>query len=150
MEERVNLGKSAPELYYSVVKLDQLATQAIAAAGISEGFAHLLRIRASQMNKCAYSIRLHTLDALAKGESLDRISVLPAWREALYFDERERAALELLEAITLVAQQQVPDSIYAHASTLLSDEEIAAIEWLAVVINAWNRIAVASRYTVEP
>lgn len=148
MRERVNLGKSAPALYQAVVELDRLASEAAAQAGIATGFAHLLRLRASQLNQCAFCVRLHARDALASQESGDRIAVLPAWRETDYFSPKECAALELVEAITLVADGQVPDAVYAQAAGVLSKEEIAAVEWLAVVINAWNRIAISSRYPV--
>ena len=149
MENRVNLGKAAPDLYQTVVVLDRLALEHAASAGIAEGFAHLLRLRASQLNQCAFCIRLHTRDALASGESSDRISVLPAWRETQYFNEKERAALALSEAMTLIAEGQVPEAIYEEAAAVLSNEEIAAVEWLAIVINAWNRIAIPSRYPVN-
>ncbi|WP_211168910.1 carboxymuconolactone decarboxylase family protein [Aromatoleum toluvorans] len=148
MKERINLGKTQPQLYQAVINLDKLASQAIASSGIAEGFSHLIRLRASQINQCAFCVRLHTRDALASGESSDRISVLPAWRETGYFTEKERAALALVEAITLVADGQVPDSVYEQAAATLSREEIAAIEWLSIVINTWNRIAIASRYPV--
>ncbi|UZR29056.1 carboxymuconolactone decarboxylase family protein [Methylococcus mesophilus] len=149
MSARVHLGKAAPDLYQAVVALDKLAAQATLSAGLTSGFSHLMRLRASQINQCAYCIRLHTRDALASGESSDRIGVLPAWRETGYFTEKERAALELVEAITLISEGQVPDTVYTHAAALLSKEEIAAVEWLAIVINAWNRIAISSRYPVE-
>ncbi|MDR2195252.1 MAG: carboxymuconolactone decarboxylase family protein [Gallionellaceae bacterium] len=148
MIERVNLGKSAPALYQSVIALDQLASDAIAQAGVDNGFSHLLRLRASQINQCAFCVRLHMRDALASGESNDRIAVLPAWRETSYFNPKERAALELVEAITLISDGQVADAIYERAANALSKDEISAIEWLAVVINAWNRIAISSRYPV--
>lgn len=149
MSARVHLGKVAPDLYQAVAALDKLASQTAASAGISDGLSHLLRLRASQINQCAYCVRLHTRDALASGESSDRISVLPAWRETGYFTEKERAALELCEAVTMISEGQVPDTVYAQAAALLSKEEIAAIEWLAIVINAWNRIAISSRYPVK-
>ena len=149
MENRVNLGKAAPALYQTVAALDRQAGEYAKSAGIAEGFAHLLRLRASQLNQCAYCVRLHTRDALASGESSDRISVLPAWRETKYFNEKERAALALSEAVTLIAEGQVPEATYEQAAAVLSREEIAAVEWLAVVINAWNRIATPSRYPVE-
>ena len=79
----------------------------------------------------------------------DRISVLPAWRETKYFSDKERAALALIEAITLISDGQVPESVYSEAAAVLSDQEIAAVEWLGVVINAWNRIATSSRYPVH-
>lgn len=150
MENRINLGKVAPQLYQSVVNLDRLASELAVSAGITKGFAHLLRLRASQLNQCAYCLRLHTRDALASGESNDRVSVLPAWRETQYFNDKERAALALVEAVTLIFDGQVSDSVYAEATTTLSAEEIAAVEWLGVAINAWNRIAIPSRYPVKP
>lgn len=149
MSERINLGKAAPRLYQAVAGLDRLASKAAATAGIAEGFAHLLRLRASQLNQCAFCVRAHTRDALASGESSDRVSVLPAWRDTAYFTEKERAALELAEAVTLVSEGQVADAIYERAAASLSRDEISAIEWLAIVINAWNRIAISSRYPVK-
>jgi AhpD family alkylhydroperoxidase len=150
MSERINLGKSAPDLYKAVIGLDKLASEFAASMGLAEGFMHLLRLRASQINQCAYCVRTHTRDALSSGEIPDRISVLPAWRETGYFNAKERAALALVEAITLIADGQVPDAVYEHAAADLSQAEISAIEWLAVVINAWNRIAISSRYSVKP
>ena len=149
MTERINLGKSAPKLYQALAELDRQASEAVAQAGITEGFSHLLRLRASQVNQCAVCIRLHTRDALGSGESSDRLAVLPAWRETAYFTPQERAALELVEAITLVADGQVPDAVYTQAAAVLSDAEISAVEWLAIVINAWNRVAISSRYPVK-
>lgn len=150
MSERVNLRKARPELYQAVSNLDKLSSQAAKDAGFDDGFCHLLRLRASQINQCAFCVRLHARDAQASGESLDRISVLPAWRETQYFTEKECAALELVETITLISDGQVPDSVYANVAGSLSSEEISAIEWLSVVINAWNRIAISSRYPVKP
>jgi AhpD family alkylhydroperoxidase len=149
MSARVNLGKAAPELYQAVSSLDKLASQATKSAGLDEGFCHLLRLRASQVNQCAFCVRMHTRDALDSGESTDRISVLTAWRETQYFTQKERAALELVEAITLISNGQVPDSVYAKAAEELSSEEMAAVEWLSVVINTWNRVAISSRYPVK-
>ncbi|HEX7647420.1 MAG TPA: carboxymuconolactone decarboxylase family protein [Noviherbaspirillum sp.] len=149
MSERVNLGKSAPALYQSVIELDRLASEALTTAGISEGFSHLLRLRASQINQCAFCVRLHARDALSSGESSDRVAVLAAWKETEYFTPRERAALELVEAVTLISEGQLPDAIYEQAAATLTNEEVSAIEWLAVVINTWNRIAISSRYPVK-
>ena len=150
MSERVNMGKSAPALYQAVAGLDKLASQAAAAAGMTEGFTHLLRLRASQINQCAFCVRLHTRDALASGEAIDVVSVLPAWRETEYFSDKERASLELVEAITLISDGQVPDAVYERAAASLSRDELSAVEWLAVAINAWNRVAISSRYPVRP
>ena len=149
MSQRVDLVKSSTSLYQAVVELDRLASEHAASAGIDEGFSHLIRLRASQINQCAYCVRLHSRDALASGESPDRVAVLPAWRETEYFSQKERAALELAEAVTLVSTGQVPDSIYEQAAEVLSPEELSAIEWLAIAINSWNRIAISSRYPVK-
>jgi AhpD family alkylhydroperoxidase len=150
MTERLNLGKSAPDIYKAVGAVDRLVSEALASAGISQGFGHLLRLRASQINHCAYCIKVHTRDALASGEAAERATVLPAWRETDYFSAKERAALELVEAVTLISEGQVPDAVYERAAAVLSADEIVAIEWLAIVINSWNRIAISSRYPVRP
>jgi AhpD family alkylhydroperoxidase len=149
MDDRVNLGKTEPALYQAVVELERLATQAVGKAGMATGFSHLLRLRASQINQCAFCVRLHARDALASGESSDRVAVLAAWRETDYFSGKERAALGLVEAITSIAQGQVPDAVYAQAAAQLTRDEVSAVEWLAIVINTWNRIAIASRYPVK-
>jgi len=150
MSERVNIGKAVPELYKAIAGLDKLSAEVAAAAGLAEGFTHLLRLRASQINQCAFCVKMHTSDALASGESIGRVSVLPAWRETAYFNDKERASLELIEAMTLISDGQVPDEVYERVAGMLSKEEIAAVEWLGVVINAWNRIAISSRYPVKP
>ena len=147
---RINLGQSAPELYKKVAELDALAMQKISEANIAEGFAHLLKLRASQINECAFCIRMHSQDALKSGETIERISLLNAWRETEYYDETERAALTLIEAITLISENQIPDAVYEDALPFLTDEQISAVEWLAIVINTWNRIAISSRYSVKP
>jgi AhpD family alkylhydroperoxidase len=150
MDNRVNLGKEAPELYQAVAALAKLVNEDAAKAGLAEGFTHLLRLRASQINGCAFCLRLHARDALKAGESTDRISLLPAWRESGYFNDKERAALALVEAVTRIADGQVPDSVYGAAAAVLSADEIVAVEWIAIVINTWNRIAISSRYPVNP
>lgn len=149
MTERLNLGKSSTDLYQTVVELDRRVSRSLNRAGITEGFSHLLRLRASQINRCAFCVRLHARDALASGESSDRLAVLAVWKETDYFTLKERAALELVEAITLISVDQLPDVIYEQAAENLSSEEVSAVEWLAVVINTWNRIAISSRYPVR-
>ncbi|SPL69567.1 carboxymuconolactone decarboxylase family protein [Acinetobacter stercoris] len=148
--DRVNLSKAAPELYKTVAELDNLAMQRVKQAKIAEGFAHLLKLRASQINQCAFCIRMHTHDALKTGETIDRVVLLDAWRETEYFTPKEQAALQLIEEITLLPIQHFPEAHYQTSAEQLSSEEIAAIEWLAIVINSWNRIAIASHYKVAP
>jgi len=150
MRERPNLKQSSPAIYQAIGALERLVSEALTSAGIGQGFAHLLRLRASQINHCAYCIKVHTRDALASGEAAERATVLPAWRETGYFSEKERAALELVEAITLISEGQVPDAVYQRAAAVLSKDEIVAVEWLAIAINSWNRIAISSRYPVGP
>ena len=148
--ERVNLGKTAPELYKAVLELENLSMQKVKQAGLDIGFSHLLKLRASQINQCAFCVRMHTQDAIKVGESMERIALISAWRESDYFSEKERAALILIEEITLIANQHFPDSAYQDAAKVLSEAEITAIEWVAIVINAWNRIAISSQYAVKP
>jgi AhpD family alkylhydroperoxidase len=114
-------------------------------SGIDPGLHELLKIRASQINGCAYCIDMHTKDARAHGESEQRIYALPAWRETPFFTARERAALALTEAITLVHDGQVPDDVYAEAARHFEEPELAAVIWAATVINGWNRVAITSR-----
>lgn len=147
---RVNLGKASPEAYRAVDGLDKLARDMAASAGLATGFVHLLKLRASQLNQCAFCVRMHTRDALKAGETSDRVSVLTAWRESEYFTDKERAALLLAEAVTEVSDGQISDAVYSEAASHLDEREIAAVEWVAIVINAWNRIAIGSRYPVKP
>ena len=148
--KHVNLAQAVPELYKTVIELDKISTQKIKEAGINEGFSHLLKLRASQINQCSFCVRMHTQDAVKCGESIERIALTSAWRESEYFDAKERAALILIEEITLIAQQHFPDAAYENATKELNQDEIAAIEWLAIVINTWNRIAISSQYSVIP
>ena len=116
MTDRVYLGKAVPALYNTVAEADKLAVQAALDAGWHKGFVHLLKLRASQINGCAFCLRMHARDALAAGDSADRLAVLPAWRETTYFSDKEGAALALLEAVTEIAEGQLPDEVYARAA----------------------------------
>lgn len=148
--QRIDLGEAAPELYQTVLELEKLSMQKAQQAGLDLGFSHLLKLRASQINQCAFCVRMHTQDAIKAGESVERIALISAWRESGYFSEKERAALILIEEITLLATQHFPDSAYQQAAKSLSDAELAAIELIAIVINMWNRIAISSQYAVNP
>lgn len=147
---RVSPGKAAPQLREKVNELDGLVVEFANTIGIADGFVHLLKLRASQLNECAYCVRLHARDALRAGESADRVSLVAAWRDSQYFDEKERAGLALVESITLIADEHVPDDVYAGAAAVLSDDEIAAVQWIVTVISAWNRISIPGRPTVTP
>jgi AhpD family alkylhydroperoxidase len=109
-----------------------------------------MKLRASQINHCAFCCKMHSSDALSHGIAADKLHTLPAWRETEYFSAQERAALALVEAVTLIADGQVPDDVYEEAAAVLNEKQLAAVQWLAITINAWNRIAIASRYPVGP
>lgn len=141
---RVKMSAAEPAIYQAMLALDE----AVANAGIERSLAELVRIRSSQVNGCAYCLDIHTLDARAVGETEQRIYALAAWRETPFFTDRERAALALAEAVTLVHDGQVPDDVYAAAAEVFEDHEIAKLLWLMVVINAWNRIGISNR--LEP
>lgn len=150
MAQRIHMGKAEPAAYKAVGELEKQVRESLDRAGIPEGFVHLLKLRASQINGCSYCVRLHARDARATGESEDRIALTAAWRESSYFSEEERASFDLMEAITLIHDGQLADEVYENAASVLTEQKIAALEWLAVVINVWNRIAVPSRYPVTP
>ena len=105
----------------------------------------LVEIRASQINGCAYCLDMHTKDARAAGETEQRIYALSAWRETPFFTDRERAALEWTEAVTLVADSHVPDDVYAQVAQQFNEEEIVALTFAVIVINSWNRLQVSFR-----
>jgi AhpD family alkylhydroperoxidase len=105
----------------------------------------LVEIRASQINGCAYCLDMHTKDARAAGETEQRIYALNAWRETPFFTDRERAALEWAEAVTLVAETHVPDDVYERVTEQFSEEELVDLTFAVVVINSWNRLQVSFR-----
>ena len=142
----VNLGKQHPSVYQSLTKLDAEVKAALEAAGVGPLLVELVKIRVSQLNGCAFCLRLHTRDALAKGESADRLAVVAAWWESQYFSDHERAALGLAEQVTALA---VPERRTWDDGSL-TDVQVSAISWLATVMNAWNRVAITSHYPVAP
>ena len=117
----------------------------IAGCGLDHKFVHLLKLRASQINGCAYCIDMHAIDARACGETEQRLYALDAWRETPFYDDRERAALAWIEAITLVAQTHVPDSVYDEVRKQFTEQQIVDLTYVAATINAWNRLAVSLR-----
>ncbi|MDQ0923850.1 AhpD family alkylhydroperoxidase [Pseudarthrobacter sp. W1I19] len=145
---RVNIGKQHPDSYKTLITLSTEATEGAAAAGLDPLLVELVKIRTSQINGCAFCLRMHTRDALKKGESTDRIAVLPAWEETSYFTKEERAALRLTESITNISAGHVNDEDYEAAASALTQEQISAVAWLSTVMNAFNRVAVTSRYAV--
>ncbi|MER5596614.1 carboxymuconolactone decarboxylase family protein [Streptomyces sp. NPDC002265] len=146
--QRVNIGKQNPAAYKALIALSSEIEESAAAAGLDPLLVELLKIRTSQINGCAFCLRMHTRDALNKGENPDRIAVLPAWEETGYFSETDRGALRLTEAITRVPDGHVRDEDYNAAAAVLTKDQVSAIAWLATVMNAFNRVAITSRYPV--
>ena len=119
------------------------------AAKLEPSLFHLVQIRASQINGCAYCIDMHTKDARVAGETEQRIYALNAWRETPFFSDRERAALEWTEAVTRVGDTHVPEEIYQRAAAQFDESELVALTFGVIVINSWNRLAVSFRAPVR-
>jgi AhpD family alkylhydroperoxidase len=142
----MDIGKIHPTAYKQMIKLDQDVRAALDDAGVVPLLTELVRIRISQINGCAFCLRMHTRDAIAKGETPDRLAVLAAWWESQYFSARERSALALAEQVTSLA---VPEP-RSWDDGSLTEEQASAVAWLATTMNAWNRIAITSHYPVSP
>jgi AhpD family alkylhydroperoxidase len=142
---RLDFDSTVPGFNKAMATLDRAATRELDDAGIEPRLRELVRIRASQLNGCAYCIDMHAKDARAIGETEQRIYALPAWRETLFFTAQERAALAFTESVTLLASTHVPDADYAAVAAEFSPAQVGALVALIVAINAWNRIGVATR-----
>ncbi|MBT2522514.1 carboxymuconolactone decarboxylase family protein [Arthrobacter sp. ISL-28] len=147
---RTNIGTRHPDLYATVGSMAQMSEQAALGEGISPLLIELIKIRVSQINGCAYCLRIHTADSQAKGETPERLSVLSAWKETKYFDGRERAALALAEYVTLIKDSHSNRGLYESAAGQLTAGQVSAVIWVAMAINAFNRIAISSSYKVAP
>jgi AhpD family alkylhydroperoxidase len=142
---RLDFESLAPPVIRAVSQLDKAVTQQLDAADIDHRLRELVRIRASQINGCAYCVDMHTKDARAIGETEQRLYSLPVWRETPFFSDRERAALAFTESVTRVAETHVPAADYDDVASEFAPDEIAALLALILVINAWNAIGVATR-----
>jgi AhpD family alkylhydroperoxidase len=142
---RLEFDTHAPGFSRAMGRLDRAATEELDKVDFDPRLRELVRIRASQLNGCAYCIDMHTKDAHAIGETEQRLYGLPAWRETPFFTARERAALAFTEAVTLVADDHVPSEAYDAVARHFTPDEIAALVSLIVTINAWNAIGVSTR-----
>ena len=142
---RLDFDAHAPAFARAMGHLDQAATKELDQADIDPKLRELIRIRASQLNGCAYCIDMHTKDARAIGETEQRLYALAAWRETPYFTARERAALAFTESVTLIAGDARPGRDYEAVAAEFAPDEVAALVSLIVTINAWNAIGVATR-----
>ena len=142
---RLELDSHAPGFARALAKLDQAATEELDRVEFDPQLRELVRVRASQLNGCAYCIDMHSIDARAIGETEQRLYALPAWRETPFFTDRERAALGFTESVTLLAVNHVPTAEYAAVAAHFTADEIAALLALIVTINAWNAVGVSTR-----
>ncbi|MGW0966961.1 carboxymuconolactone decarboxylase family protein [Streptomyces sp. NPDC002516] len=138
---RLAWAELAPDVYKAMVRLDAAARR-----GVDPTLLELVKIRASQLNHCAFCLDMHTKDALAAGESVERIVQLGAWEESRHFyTEKEIAAIELTEAVTVITEGFVPDEVYERAARHFEEADLAQLIASITVINAWNRFAVTCR-----
>ncbi|MET0892955.1 MAG: carboxymuconolactone decarboxylase family protein [Pseudoxanthomonas sp.] len=141
MEARMEYWKAAPGGYKAMMAVEAYLHE----SGLEKNLMHMVKLRASQINGCAYCIDMHWKDARAGGESEQRLYGLGAWREAGYYSDRERAALEWTEALTNISDGHVPDAVYDLVHPQFTDKELADLSWAIAAINAWNRVAIAFR-----
>jgi AhpD family alkylhydroperoxidase len=141
MKSRIEHWKVAPGGFKAMSSLETYLHD----SGLDQRLLHMVKLRASQINGCAYCIDMHWKDARATGESEQRLYGLDAWREAPYYNDRERAALEWTEAMTNITDGHVPDAVYEAVRNHFSQKELVDLSWAVASINAWNRIAIAFR-----
>lgn len=149
MESRLEIQKVAPQAYRTMAALETYVRN----SGLEESLILLMKLRASQINCCSYCIDMHTKDARANGESEQRLYALTAWRETPFFTDRERAALDWTEALTLISVSQAPDNVYEEVRQRFTELELVNLTMAIVTINGWNRICVGFRKvpgTYEP
>lgn len=141
MEPRLSYTKAAPGAYTVMSQLQRYVDN----SGLEKSLLELVKLRASQINGCAYCIDMHTKDARANGETEQRLYGLNAWHEAPFYTERERAALLWTETVTLVSETHIPDDVYEAARKQFDEKEIVDLTMAIVAINGWNRLAVGFR-----
>jgi AhpD family alkylhydroperoxidase len=141
MSARIEYTKVAPGAVHAMNGLEKYLKD----CGLEASLRELVKLRASQINGCAYCIDMHSKDARANGESEQRLYGLVAWRETPYYTERERAALAWTEAVTLIAENDVPDELYEQVRQQFSEQELVNLTLAIVAINGWNRLAISFR-----
>ncbi len=141
MEPRVNYAKAAPGALEAMRGLETYVRR----CGLEGPLLELVRMRASQINGCAYCIDMHSKDARAAGETEQRLYALSAWEEAPFYTDRERAALAWTEAVTRVSETRIPDEVFEHARRFFDEAELVNLTLAIVAINGWNRLAIGFR-----
>lgn len=141
MKQRITLLGTDHKGYHAMLGLEKF----VRGCGLETSLLELVRLRASQLNGCAYCLDMHTKDARAEGETEQRLYCLEAWRECPFYTDRERAALEWTEEVTLVSRNHVPDEVYERARQQFSEEELVNLTLAVVTINGWNRLSISFR-----
>lgn len=141
MEPRVNVSQISPKGYQAVLAVQHY----VDSSGLERPLLELVEMRASQINGCAYCLDMHSKDARALGETEQRLYLLSAWRESPFYTDRERAALEWTEAVTLVSQSRVPDEVYERVKPHFTPHELVNLTLAIATINTWNRLLIAFR-----
>jgi len=141
MKARIDFAKSLPKVMQALYPMAKYVN----GSGLDHRLLELVKMRTSQLNGCAYCLDMHSKDARAAGETEQRLYLLDAWRETSLYSERERAALEWTEALTLIGEGHVPDAVYASAREHFSEEELVNLALAVVTINGWNRFSIAFR-----
>jgi AhpD family alkylhydroperoxidase len=142
MQSRLESQKASPAAYQALLGVEMFVRKS---SKLEPSLIQLVKVRASQINGCAFCIDMHSKDARAAGETEQRLYALDAWNETPFFTDRERAALAWTEAVTLVADGHVPDAVYEQARQRFSEEELVNLTMAVIAINGWNRLSVAFR-----
>ncbi|MCP1997346.1 carboxymuconolactone decarboxylase family protein [Flavobacterium sp. HSC-61S13] len=145
MKKRIDLASVASSAYKRIIALDS----AVQNSGLNKTHLELIKIRASQINGCAYCLNLHTRDAIDQGESAQRIFLLNAWPETDLYSEEERTILAMTEEITLISNKGLSDKTYENAARLFDEEYIGLIIMAIITINAWNRVAISTNKPLD-
>ena len=146
---RVPIDKQSPQVYGALIEAARAVRKTAQEAGLDRTLVELINIRVSQINECAYCLHVHVRDALLRGETAQRLAVLPAWRDTSLFSAKERAALTLAESLTTLPDARTQDQDYAEARLNLSPEEVSAVAWITISMNAFNRLSIVSRHPVR-
>ncbi|MGO4692778.1 carboxymuconolactone decarboxylase family protein [Paenibacillus sp. 2TAB26] len=140
MTERVQIAKEIPGAYQAMSGLEKY----LGTTSIDKQLLELIKIRASQINGCAFCINMHTKDARSLGETEQRIYALSAWRDTPYFTKEERAVLALTEAVTVITKEHVPDAVYEEVARYFESKQVGEIIMAIITINGWNRLAIST------
>lgn len=149
-EQRVHLAKSAMGAYRSLDEFSKEVGRIATEYGVDDRLRELVQLHCSQLNGCAFCMRVHVERAEKAGITMDELGQIPVWRESGVFSERDRAALELAEAHTFIHRDGISDDLYHRVGSVLTEQEYVGVSWIAISINAFNRLTIAGRYPVPP